>query len=191
MKIRDLTGCTFNMLTAKQFDHKGRNGLSFYEFECECGNKKVLCGTDVSQGKTKSCGCFHHKWPLPQTLPIGQAAAHMLYSTYKYDAIHNRSLAFELSEEEFLRMTKLSCAYCGVFPEKECRGTSKNSSPYLYNGIDRVDNTKGYITTNVCPCCAICNRAKHAMPLDKFLRWIERLVEFQFRERDATSVGEN
>jgi hypothetical protein len=188
MKIRDLTGQTFNMLTAKRFAHRGRNGLSFYEFECKCGAKKTLCGTEVSSGKTKSCGCFHHKWPLPQTLPKGKAAAHMLYKSYQYCA-KSRGLEFSLLEAEFLNLTKRRCTYCGISPEKEYTGTSKSSSPYLYNGVDRIDNSVGYIPTNVCPCCEVCNQAKHTMPLDKFLTWIKRLVEFQNPESPAVEQG--
>ncbi len=176
------------MLTALRFDHKGKRGISFYEFLCKCGAKKVLCGTDVSQGKTKSCGCYHNKWPLPQTLPIGQASAHMLYKVYQYGA-KSRNLEFTLLESEFLGITKLRCTYCGIIPEKVFTGTGKKSSPYLYNGVDRVDNNKGYIATNVCPCCEVCNQAKHSMTLDMFLKWIKRLVEFQIRESPELNQG--
>lgn len=142
MKKRDLTGITFNMLTAKRFDHRGRHGLSFYWFECECGNEKVLCGTDVSSGKTKSCGCFHNKWPLPQTLPIGRAACNSLFHSYKSGA-KSRGFSFELSMFIFEKLTKHPCTYCGALPEKEWTGTNKAFTPYVYNGLDRVENSEG------------------------------------------------
>jgi len=40
------------------------------------------------------------------------------------------------------------------------------------NGLDRVDNTKGYINGNVVPCCARHNREKNGSKWD---RWMETL----------------
>jgi hypothetical protein len=31
---------------------------------------------------------------------------------------------------------------------------------YIYNGVDRVDSSKGYVKENVVPCCKWCNIAK-------------------------------
>jgi hypothetical protein len=41
-----------------------------------------------------------------------------------------------------------------------------------FNGIDRVDNSKGYILGNCVPCCSWCNRAKADGTLAKFMDWI-------------------
>lgn len=30
-----------------------------FEFECDCGNKVVARGKDVTSGKIQSCGCLH------------------------------------------------------------------------------------------------------------------------------------
>lgn len=50
---------------------------------------------------------------------------------------------------------------------------------YAYNGIDRMDNSKGYVDGNVLPCCSICNHAKHVMNYDDFISWINRIVNFR------------
>ena len=188
--IVDLVGKKFGKLTGIRFDHQGNGGLAFFEFLCDCGTVKILCGTEVSNGRTLSCGCYRQEVNTRLKLLPGEAAAHMLYKSYQYGA-KSRGLEFTLEKMEFLKLTKLRCKYCGSIPEKVYKGTGRKCSPYVYNGIDRIDNNIGYITTNVCPCCEICNQAKHAMPLDKFLKWIKRLVEFQVRESDASSVGEN
>jgi len=50
---------------------------------------------------------------------------------------------------------------------------------YYYNGIDRIDSSKGYIKDNIRPCCGICNKAKRDLSDSVFKSWIERLIEFQ------------
>lgn len=190
MNKRDLTGHTFGMLTATRFDHKGRRGLSFYEFKCECGEAKVLCGTDVSQGKTKSCGCVHWTSKRSHWLPRGEASFNSLYKAYQYGA-KSRSLNFSLTREEFGRLTKEPCTYCGVNPYKEFTGTNKGSSAYLYNGLDRVNNSEGYVVGNVVSCCQICNQAKHSLSIEQFKEWIARVVKFNTVKVAVTTAGRN
>lgn len=47
------------------------------------------------------------------------------------------------------------------------------------NGIDRVDNTRGYEKGNVVPCCGTCNLLKGARTVDEFLAQIFAIAEFQ------------
>jgi hypothetical protein len=46
------------------------------------------------------------------------------------------------------------------------------------NGIDRVDNTKGYSVDNCVPCCRRCNVAKADMTPDQFLGWASLVAHF-------------
>lgn len=55
-KARDITGQKFNHLTAiRQMPSKG--GKTYWEFLCDCGNKKVLQTCHVTLGRTQDCGC--------------------------------------------------------------------------------------------------------------------------------------
>lgn len=85
------------------------------------------------------------------------------FSTYKKRAKKN-SLDFSLSKAEFEQITKSSCIYCG------------KKSP---NGIDRKDNSKGYILDNCVPCCKHCNYAKGNLSQDDFNTWKNRFVLYQ------------
>ena len=40
------------------------------------------------------------------------------------------------------------------------------------NGVDRIDNKKGYVTGNVTPACRYCNSAKNDRKLKYFLHWV-------------------
>ena len=44
--------------------------------------------------------------------------------------------------------------------------------PLAYNGLDRVDNSRGYEPSNVVPCCRRCNRAKDDMSSQEFMKWL-------------------
>ena len=69
-------------------------------------------------------------------------------------------------------MVKLSCFYCGAEPFQVARNSRSARSCFLYNGIDRVDNSIGYIDTNTVTSCGVCNNAKAVMSLDDFYLWI-------------------
>lgn len=60
-------------------------------------------------------------------------------------------------------------------------GGRKANGGYTYNGIDRVDNTKGYEETNVVPCCTVCNRAKMAHTQEEFFDRVRRIYEKHLR----------
>ena len=47
-------------------------------------------------------------------------------------------------------------------------------TPFLRNGIDRIDNNKGYTKENCVPCCDICNRIKMDLPYNVFIEHITK-----------------
>lgn len=53
----DLTGQTFNSLTAVQRVPKGNKGAYKWVFRCECGNEKEIDGRRVKSGQARTCGC--------------------------------------------------------------------------------------------------------------------------------------
>lgn len=48
----------------------------------------------------------------------------------------------------------------------------------MVNGIDRVDNTKGYSVENCVAACRRCNVAKADMAPDQFREWASRVAHF-------------
>jgi hypothetical protein len=48
-------------------------------------------------------------------------------------------------------------------------------------GIDRKDNTKGYVLENSLPCCYLCNRAKGDKPYEEFILWVVRLAQYRVK----------
>lgn len=117
---------------------------------------------------------------MPNKKPDGEAAFNKLFYTYKNNA-KVRGIAFRLSKKEFLRLTKLSCTYCGVEPQQEAYQywkDGKSTVPYVYNGVDRVDNERGYYKNNVATCCGVCNNAKRSLAVEQFTAWLLRIANF-------------
>lgn len=65
-----------------------------------------------------------------------------------------RGHIFTLTKDQFLELTALACHYCG--------DTGRI-------GVDRQDNSQGYVSDNVVPCCSICNYMKRTMGYEEFL----------------------
>lgn len=61
-KMIDLTNMTFDRLKVESFayTHTTKSGqrVAYWNCICECGNHKVIRGTALKSGYTRSCGCF-------------------------------------------------------------------------------------------------------------------------------------
>lgn len=103
--------------------------------------------------------------------PYEVCALRVRMTTYKCAAARTKR-CWELTEEDFKAITARPCWYCGDAPNQEAW---KYPGP-KFNGIDRVDNSIGYVPSNVVACCAICNRAKHTMLKDDFIALAKRIA---------------
>jgi len=110
----------------------------------------------------------------------GQAALSRLIGHYRWNS-KIKCVAFELTREQFFKITQLQCHYCNAVPSSVC-GTSDLWSWLTYNGVDRRDNSKGYTLENCVPCCKICNLAKRDLSESDFLSWVARVYTHQQRQ---------
>lgn len=78
-----------------------------------------------------------------------------------------REIANLLSPEEFFALCYSPCDYCGRAPFNATKWPRQKS--VLYNGIDRVDNSKPYSRANCVPCCKDCNSMKSARTRESFI----------------------
>lgn len=85
---------------------------------------------------------------------------------------------FSLTLEEFKKLTSGLCYYCGAKPSFVSKTHNKTTwGNYNYNGIDRKDNSTGYIYENCVTCCFICNRAKNNMVFNDFVNYIKNTCQ--------------
>lgn len=83
------------------------------------------------------------------------------YNKYKRDA-KERDLAFEITAEQFDVLIRLPCSYCG--------STDKI-------GVDRANNSLGYLASNCVPCCGPCNFIKRTMSVNKLKLHLAKMVK--------------
>lgn len=175
MKARDYTGDTFGKWSVlSRYPSHGKK--TKYLCVCECGTEKLVHGSDLSTGKSrqcKSCGNYQKK-------DYGVAERNRLIRTYRKNAA-KRDLEFEISDEECVSLFSMPCHYCGWVESNTFQGK------FDHNGIDRLDNSKGYIPDNCLPCCYVCNRAKNSMPYEDFLAWADRLASFRINRTEQRS----
>lgn len=185
---RDLTGKTFGKLTVVKFSHyelsKDRR-KDFWDVNCECGNTKKSLGNTLVSGGVQSCGCLlkeSYKTLGERTrkrnlLPKSEASFNTLLSNYK-DRAKKKKLKFSLSKEEFKDLISKNCEYCDSIPSNFLK-KKKSNGGITYNGIDRLDNNKGYIKENCITACEICNKAKRDLTLKEFTEWLSKMIRHQ------------
>jgi len=171
-KVIDETGNRYGRLTVLEQFFDAEESKAQWICKCDCGNETLVRGDSLRSGSTKSCGCLH-------TFPEGVAAFNALVHTMITSA-EKRGYEWHLTKEQVRSLSKLPCYYCGVEPSQVTRYPSMNGV-YVYNGLDRVDNNKGYTIDNVVPCCKVCNRAKGTATLEEFKEWVG-LVNKRFYE---------
>ena len=176
-----LVGQRFGRLVVVRFHHKTEKGNVYWECRCDCGNTKAVALSCLSKNSkfngTRSCGCLRREYRKPRLDP-GVAAFNSVVHLYKRGA-SKRGLSFELSGAQALELFSADCFYCGSAPSNVHRYLAGS---FVYNGIDRLDNSRGYTVDNCVPCCAICNKAKNALGYQEFVAWLRKAGAHQARK---------
>lgn len=136
---------------------------NFWEIECVNCGARVFRGHEFAKSYCRYCTLF----------PKGQTGLNKLFGHHKLCS-KQRNLEFNLTLDEFEKITSSNCYYCNSTPSQVCKHENKITTwgHYKYNGIDRMDNNVGYLLGNTVPCCKICNRAKTDFSFDEFKSYI-------------------
>ena len=170
----------FNVLHSTEIDN---NGYMKWVIQCRfCHNTREVPSYYLKR-KVLSCNCDEWQEYFAEkrgrkVLPNKQSHVNVLYQHYKKSAI-SRNLEFDLGIDDFRNLIESQCHYCGVEPKVHFTAIGC-AGEYAWNGIDRVDNSKGYLISNCVPCCKQCNFAKRTLGKKEFLDWIKRVYIHQF-----------
>jgi len=175
-KMKDLSGQRFGKLTVISKTDARSGGSVVWLCKCDCGNEARVASSNLSSGNTKSCGCLQR-----QGYPRG---FNDLYSVSRGSA-KRRHLEFSLSKEQYYEIVSAPCSYCGAASsnththrERDIHGDLKVYGTFAYNGIDRVDSSKGYTPANCVSSCKRCNVAKNDMSMEEFKEWLSRIYAY-------------
>jgi hypothetical protein len=186
-------GAISKHLTLIDFRYKNTDKKRYKMLVCEC-----VCGNIVEthrftflNGFKKSCGCLNGK-------EAGVATWNSLYRQYKHDA-KKRKYVFDLNIQQFKTICSNNCYYCNIEPKLTNHYVDSNGNHYRpdisiervekswvkNNGIDRVDNSVGYIITNCVASCVMCNQMKMDQTEREFLNKIKTIYEFKIGEKNG------
>lgn len=149
---------------------------------CICGKESKINSSAIGKS-SRSCGCMQKESVIAKIKDGGYTSIkNKIYDNYKR-AASKRGYVFDLSKEEFNDITSKDCFYCLAKPNmvyKYGRGEkgyrfADAYTDYKYNGVDRVDNSIGYVLENCVPCCKICNNSKSTLSVEEWQEWIIRV----------------
>ena len=191
-KAIDLTGRTFGSLyVISKADSKtytypnGKCTVAYWDCRCDGGGRLCkgagaapVASGHLLSGHTISCGC---KRAFKSTSPVTQ-----VFAVYrKHAKVANRP--FELSRESFASLISSNCDYCGRPPSQKIASLPAHPE-FVYNGIDRIENAKGYVDGNVVPCCGPCNDMKCDKSREEFLRLIAAVYHHRIAKSAKTVI---
>lgn len=175
-------GAVFSRLTVLAFHHSDERWRRHYKCRCACGVVKVVQGSLLLAGNTKSCGCWASDHKRAQRLPNDRDIINQIILQARRHA-RTRGLCWNLSFKFVNAEVRKPCFYCGN-TGGNIKRNRHNPNGFIYNGLDRVNNAVGYVRSNAVACCAQCNRSKGSMRISDFTVWALRL------RQDGGTVGE-
>ncbi len=89
------------------------------------------------------------------------------FNTYKRSA-NIKQLEFGLTIDDYIKLVENPCYYCGIIDADKG-----------FNGIDRKDQTKGYIEDNCASCCKMCNYLKGSLHYETFIKRIIHIITYK------------
>lgn len=171
MKFKYSEGDVVGNLEIKGLSGTSKSGTRLYSVLC------LLCGSVTDKRlqtieMAQSCGCMQSKRDR-KVVGSGRRSAegtrveiNNLISIYKSNA-RKRGVSFDLTYTQFETLVDGECYFCGDTGGNTLRKRGYNV--YSYTGIDRVDNSVGYLPSNCVSCCSWCNRAKNNGTLSNFV----------------------
>jgi len=172
MKRLNLKNKKFGRLTVQSLASV-KEYKSYWKCKCVCGKITTVWGGHLKSGHTQSCGCYKidrsREVSTGQTwsrLPPGESGFNALYCQYKNGA-KRRNLAFNISRTKFKELVTKNCYYCNKPPSNIIYGSIKGytkkgikNSKFIYNGLDRINNNRGYSVNNILTSCTRDNRLR-------------------------------
>lgn len=147
-----------------------------YLCRCDCGKEKIVRTSSLNNGST-SCGCYRDEMYAARGQDKRKSRLNAIGRYYRRNAI-TRNIEWTLSNPVLESIISQSCFYCGKF----------GSLGFDFTGLDRIDNTKGYLQENVVPCCKRCNQGKNDMPVEEFYEWAKSI--YLHHQKEVSSVCE-
>lgn len=170
----DHTNKKYNYITVLEYAYS-TDKRTFWKVRCDCGKEYIANIYSVSHGDVKSCGCqrlkligkFFH-------LQNGEAIIREAYRNH-LEGAKRRNFKSYLSLEDYSRITKNPCSYCGTLSKRKNRHTKEVIE---LNSVDRLNNEPFYTKANSVACCFVCQELKGALSFNKFKKQVKLISAY-------------
>lgn len=191
--VINLVGLKFGRLFVNSKNEiKGNKRQVRWDCVCDCGNLHTVTGESLRSGKSKSCGCLLKEARHVKNKNSDREKAMLLLIYSPLKKRHRQKFNNEnyIDFETFKKLSLSNCFYCNSEPYNtqpdiryETRYGKKEKLTITnfvlkYNGIDRIDSSKGYEYNNVVSCCKNCNSAKMELSTNEFKNQIKKIYEY-------------
>lgn len=166
-RVKNLVGKRNGNLTVISYNSTRKN-ISYWNCLCDCGKVTVVAASNLWPKKTSTCGTGFCK-----RMSDEDALSKIIFRDYRHRAKYDE-MEFTLTWEEVKSTISKHCYYCGCPPENT---KTRMGRTHPYNGIDRIDSSKGYTQDNIRPCCGICNVMKLDLTETEFKNKIVNIYE--------------
>lgn len=156
---------------------------SNYILTCKCGNESKGKSDHVTRkianlmadGFTACSKCVSENNEILRQQRLSNDKLYVFKDVYReyIKKAKSRDVNFELTIEQATDLFTKNCYYCNKPPSNKRIRVS--GTEVIYQGIDRVDNAKGYVNGNVVPCCKYCNSFKMERSLDDFIEHVKTI----------------
>lgn len=143
-KLKDLTGEKFGRLTVLKRHGSNKKGQAMWMCECECGNIKIVNGSNLRTGHVMSCGCLNKEL----------AKERFIKHNLRYTKIYNvwRDMKYRCENKNNPQYKDYGGR--GISVCDEWHDFNKFYNWAIENGydeklsIDRINNNEGYNPSN-------------------------------------------
>jgi hypothetical protein len=180
-KNKTLIGKKFGNLEviSRQTSIKTKNASSStWKCKCDCGNLKIIRGSSLRGGKTKSCGCLIYKLKK-----VGYKEINGVFWKRIQISAKQRKILFDLKIEDvwdlFLKQNR-RCAISGVEIKFCARYLTKSVNTILEQtaSLDRIDSNGEYTLDNIQWVHKDVNYMKIDMTKEEFLNWCKIITNY-------------
>lgn len=150
MVFRDLTGEKFGRLLVLGIDHRRKisDRMSYYyKCLCDCGVFKVVCGRNLSNDNTKSCGCWNLEQINNRNLKHGNSYRNNVSVEYNSWA-HAKSRCTSKTDGAYKNYGGRGITMCDQWLNDFNQFLKDMGQCPEGFSIDRIDNNLGYSPEN-------------------------------------------
>lgn len=142
-EVKDRIGLRYGKLVAIAQEGKNKYGHYLWRCNCDCGGTTTVSGSQLTTGKTKSCGCYQREQASKAHITHGKTKSYeyVLLMKAKHRA-YCKNLPFDISVYDIVIPD--TCPILGI-PLYKGTWYKNDNSP----SIDRKNSSLGYTKDNI------------------------------------------